>query len=439
MQVKKRNKKAKPRFNLKAEGDPKDPKLIFLIYRYLKDADGKRNLMKYSTGMRVRQKNWDPKLYRAKAGVNLPEEDAKKINDSIRLIEDTCLAIVKDRPSIAISDFKNELDYVLGIQERPKAKEDITFNEYFWKFIRKSNHHDRTIAKFMGTHNLMKLYEDHLGEKIRFDQITPEFSENLANWLYKKKKHSANTASKHIQIVRQVVEDAHENGYHNNVRYKSKKFNVKRVKTSKHYLELAELEKFAQKELTEDHLIKTRDLWVIAAYTGLRYSDFSRLNKKHIKKVKGKMLIVMNTYKGRDSKDDTQVVIPVLPELKAILEKYNFEPPQAYSSQKMNTYIKDAAAEAELDRMVEIKKSVSGKIKNSTGPLHKQITNHTARYTFINIMLNEVGLKPQRLQKITGQTLKVLAGYDRGDKTKNALEAYADIIDGMEKTKLRVV
>jgi hypothetical protein len=54
-------------------------------------------------------------------------------------------------------------------------------------------------------------------------------------------------------------------------------------------------------------------------------------------------------------------------------------------------------------------------------------------------MLNEVGLKPQRLQKITGQTLKVLAGYDRGDKTKNALEAYADIIDGMEKTKLRVV
>lgn len=439
MEVRRRNKKSKPRFNLKPDGDPKDPKLIFLIYRYMKNEKGNRIMMKYSTGLRVRQKNWDPKLYRAKAGVNLPEEDAKHINDTIRQLEDTCLTIVKDRPSIPMSEFKNELDYILGIQERPKAKEDISFNEYFWKFIRKSNHHDRTIAKFMSTHNLTKLYEEHIGETIRFDQINPEFSENLANWLYKKKKHSSNTASKHIQIVRQVVEDAHENGYHNNVRYKSKKFNVKRVKTSKHYLELAELEKFATHDLKDDHLIKTRDLWVIAAYTGLRYSDFSRLNKKHIKEVKGKLLIVMNTYKGRDSKDDTQVVIPVLPELKTILEKYNFQPPQAYSSQKMNVYIKDAAELAEIDRIVEIKKSVSGKIHNSTGPLFNEITNHTARYTFINIMLNEVGLKPQRLQKITGQTLKVLAGYDRGDKTKNALEAYADIIDGMEKTKLRVV
>jgi len=405
----------------------------------MKDENDKHIMLKYSTGLRVRQKNWDSKMYRAKPGVNLPEEDAKMINDTLRQLHESCLSIVKENPRIQKRDFKNELDYILGIQERPKGKEDITVVEYFWKFIRKSNHHDRTIAKFMGTYNLMKLYEEHLGNTIRFDQINPEFSEHLANWLYKKKKHSANTASKHIQILRQVVEDAHENGYHENVRYKSKKFNVKRVKTSKHYLELAELEKFAKKDLEDDHLIKTRDLWVIAAYTGLRYSDFSRLNKKHIKKIKGKLLIVMNTYKGRDSKEDTQVVIPVLPELQTLLEKYDFNPPAAYSSQKMNTYIKDAAKIAEIDRIVEIKKSISGKTQNSTGPLYLQITNHIARYTFINIMLNEVGLQPQRLQKITGQTLKVLAGYDRGDKTKNALESYADIIEGMEKSKLRVV
>jgi len=439
MQVRKRNKKSKPRFNLKSDGDPKDPKLIFLIYRYMKDENGKHVMLKYSTGLKVRPKNWDSKIYRAKPGVNLPEEDAKNINDTIRQLQETCLTIVKDKPQISKHDFRNELDYVMGIQDRPKSKKEITFNEYFWKFIRKSNHHDRTVAKFMGTHNLTKLYEEHLGKPILFDDINPEFSENFANWLYRKKKHSVNTASKHVQIIRQVVEDAHENDYHSNIRFKSKKFNIKRVKTSKHYLELSELEKFAAKEFEQDHLTKTRDLWVIAAYTGLRYSDFSRLNQKHIKKVKGKLLIIMNTYKGRDSKDDTQVVIPVLPPLQKILEKYKFNPPAAYSSQKMNTYIKDAAKLAEIDRIVEIKKSLSGKTKNSTGPIFKQITNHTARYTFINIMLNEVGLKPQRLQKITGQTLKVLAGYDRGDKTKNALESYADIIEGMEKTKLRVI
>jgi len=414
--------------------------LIFLVYRYKKDENGKNVMLKYSTGLKVRFKNWDSKSYRAKHGVNLPEDDARLINDIIRKLEIDSVRIVKDKPDIKVSEFKDELDYLLDVKERPKTKHEITVVEYFKKFILKSTAHDRTIAKFNGVYNHLINYEKDLDKEITFDQINPEFSEHFTQWLYRTKKHSQNNASKVIGVLKQVVEDAYENEYHSNARFKSKKFKVSRIKTSKHYLDLTELEMFAAIDLSKQPTLeRARDLWAIAAFSGLRYSDFSRLQKKHLKKVKGKLLIHMHTYKGRDSKEDNEIVIPVLPQLDSILKKYDYEPPQAYSSQKMNQYIKEAAKKAKLNRTVDITKSIAGKTKNSTGPLSDQITNHTARYTFINIMLNEIGLKPQRLQKITGQTLKVLAGYDRGDKTKNALDSYADIIEGMEKSKLRVV
>jgi integrase len=132
------------------------------------------------------------------------------------------------------------------------------------------------------------------------------------------------------------------------------------------------------------------------------------------------MFIQMHTFKGRNTKLDNEVVIPVLPELRALLKKYDFEIPTILSEQRHNDYIKDICEWAEINRMVLHKESEKGEIKETSIPVYSKITNHSGRYTFINMMLNEKGLTPFELQKITGQSLKVLMGYENGDKKANA-------------------
>ena len=52
-------------------------------------------------------------------------------------------------------------------------------------------------------------------------------------------------------------------------------------------------------------------------------------------------------------------------------------------------------------------------------------------------MMNDYGIRPQELQKITGQSLKVLLEYERGDATLNAVRVAGKIArkkEGVIKT-----
>ena len=447
-----RNRRSKPRFNL--DGNPTDKTLqpIFLIYRYKKDDAGNNVMLKYATGVKVFRKNWDANLQIAKAGVNLPQPKVDKINSVLRKLEDAALVIVQTDRTISVHDYKLELDYAIGIKPRPTTKEETTLLEYTDKFISKragSTLDDRTIQKYRSTRTHLANFENYRGERITFDQITPEFSEEFQQWLLKYTTiNSTNTVRKHIQILSAIVRDAQENLYHNNIAYQSRKFGVKEVKTSKVFLELDDLAKLAMYDFSDNpQLEKVRDLWLIAAYTGLRYSDFSRLKKDHFIRENGVYMIDLDTYKGRNIKEDPEVVIPVLPDLESLLEKYNFTPPDPFPTSKnqgshatmMNRSIKQVCELAGLNRTVVNKKSIKGELVAENVPLYQKVTSHTARYTFINIMLNDYDITPFELRKITGQSLKVLLEYERGDKQKNASKVHGKVIEAMKNRKLRIV
>lgn len=438
----KRNRVARPRFNLELQNgkSKRAPHLIFLVYRYKKDAPR----LKYSTSEFVPKVSFDQKMQRVIAGTRLSEPDADRINTKLRGLHDEAKRLASENPTIDNKEFKLQLDYFTGDKKRPKTKADYTLLEYFRLFINRSTNHERTILKYETTYNQLEEFEDEmLDGPIRFDQINAELAEQLANFLYRTRELSQNSASRSIQVLKQVVKDAHENGYHSNAMYQSRKFGIKRIQTSKHFLEIEELEKFAAKKLDSERDERIRDLWLIGAYTGLRISDLHRLDyNKHFGSINGIDVIDLNTFKGRTTKKDTRVVIPVLPQLQSILQRLDYKIPESYSEQRMNDYIKEVLKTAEIDRMVETKKSKSGKIEIDQQPIYTQITNHSARYTFINIMLNDFDIPAIELVKITGQTLKTLSGYERGDKKKNAVKVYSKTIAAMranEETKLRAV
>lgn len=421
-----RKKVSLPRFNLK-DTKSKNPTLIYLIYRYKLNKDGTRIRFKYSTAKKVIPKFWTNGF--AKESLHHPEY--RELNIFLRELQNEVQRIVKKEPLIDPDGLKRRLDVFNGYADS-NAYMIPTLPEYIDHFIIKSSNDARTIQKYEGVKKKLNKYCKERELKLSFDRVNIDFKNDFVEWLYENGCSSQNTVNKIMTTIVQFMKaaanekitiDGELKRYHYNTDYLLKDFKVNRVDTSHHYLELEELDKLQKYDLSKKDTLKmVRDLFLVGCYTGLRISDLYNLKKHHFITEGDDMVIDIHTFKGRKTKADNQVVIPVLPQLKAILEEYDYQLPKAISEQKHNDYIKDICENAKINRKVIHKASIKGEIVESSIPVWSKVTNHTGRYTFINFMLNDYNVSPQKLMKITGQSLKVLMGYERGNKKKNALE-----------------
>ena len=124
-------------------------------------------------------------------------------------------------------------------------------------------------------------------------------------------------------------------------------FKVSRNETHRDYLTIQELEKIKRKEISTSRMEVIRDVFVFACYTGLGYAELSKLSHNHIHHGDdgGKWIIINRT------KTDIRCRVPLLPQAKAILQKYKDFPVNrnkgkllpVHSNQKMNEYLKELA------------------------------------------------------------------------------------------------
>jgi integrase len=153
---------------------------------------------------------------------------------------------------------------------------------------------------------------------------------------------------------------------------------------------LEELMTLMNYDFKNNKLNKVRDLYCFSSFTGLRYSDIISLRHEHIN---GKVLTKTQIKTGQLNS------IPLNDYALQILSrnKGNEKPLPGMATQNLNDYIKDcckliAQKQTPLsgfNRLV-IKKTVIGnETIEEPLPLHKAITFHTARKTFItnSIML----------------------------------------------------
>ena len=111
-----------------------------------------------------------------------------------------------------------------------------------------------------------------------------------------------------------------------------------------------------------DQLAKVRDVFVVMMYTGLAYSDVAKLSRDDMVEENGRLFIV-----DRRTKTGTEYKLTILPNVQAILERYDYALPMI-SNQKMNQYLKLIAAAAGVN---------------------KNVTSHMARHTFATWALSQ--------------------------------------------------
>lgn len=443
------------RYNLKS---PKSTKrtLIYLVFRYGPKENRKR--LKYSTGLHVDPKHWSKKDQKVK-NLNIDGSQKTRLNivsDGLKELREHCESIYNDHGDIETLHFKELLDVRFkGKRVRPSEddKRPKSFLEFIdlyikegksrpdsrrgtWKVWVTAKNHIHAYSKLYG-------YYDSKAEKptIKYEDFTMGWRNEFVNeYMYKYKKQSINFTAKIISVINQFINEANDRdlpqywGCEPITHHKKKGWLVKKTKTLKFRLTFAELESMYNQKLSGRMEI-ARDLFLIGAYSGLRYSDFSRLKPHHLVEEKGVKIIEIITQKTT-----TTVAVPCILHLENLLSKYDFRLPKMIN-QEMNRCLKKIGKAAGIDKKI-VSNETQGGINNNEVEYkaYEKLTTHVARRSFCSNFY-ELGIPAAKLMLISGHsTERQFFNYICIEGRYNAIELAKEINMKMnEEAKMKVV
>jgi integrase len=251
---------------------------------------------------------------------------------------------------------------------------------------------DRMIAEYKRTFHFMKEFAKQKIRKIDFENINLDFYHDFSAFLTSRNL-ATNTIGKKIQTLKIFLNAATDAGYNTHKHYKSHRFTTIKEDTESIHLTEEELQILYDHDFSEDHKLEQfRDLFLIGAWTGLRFSDWSQVKPENIED--GLLSI-------KQSKTGGKVWIPLHPMVESILDKYNGQLPYVTSNQNVNRYLKYVGKEAKLD--TSFKKSITkGGVKQTT--VYKKwelLSTHAARRSFATNAYN-AGVPSLTIMAITG-------------------------------------
>lgn len=363
------------------------------------------------TKINIPKDQWDKKNQRAKrsfpghttANILLSKE-YQKVEDikNMALINgiNPTIAYVKD-------------NYLGRLKDKEQLK-PISFWEFIEKFMVSAEKRlsANTIRSYKTSIKNLKNYEKHAKIRLDWHNIDMDFYHDYYDYYINYLDLKMNGFGKIIKLLKTILNDATEQGYNDNKIYKSKNFKVVKENVDNIYLNEEELDNLISLDLSHDQkLEKVRDLFYVGCYTGLRFSDLGEVNYSNIK---GNMLHI------KTQKTGASVIIPILKELKVIIDKYKANLPKPYTNQVMNRYLKELGQLAGLDDSFNTYNNKgTGRVK-STFKRWELVSTHTARRSFATNMYKR-GIPTLSIMTITGHSSeKVFMGYIKISGEENA-------------------
>jgi len=250
-------------------------------------------------------------------------------------------------------------------------KEDNVVN-YFRRFLAKKSQlidkdiKESTWKKFEYVCNDLEgfIFSAYKKKDFPLNKLNSQFLADFEHYLKTVKDQKQVTLNKAIQRFRKPIKVAVAEGYLDKdpfAQYKPGRVRKEVVFLSTDELKLLEEHQFAQPRL---ELVK--DLFVFCCYTGLAYHEMANLKKEHIV-----MGFDRNEWiQMKREKTSKMISVPILPQAKVLLDKYNNESEDfalpKFSNQKINSYLKEIAG-------------ILG--------VNKSISHHMARKTFASTVL----------------------------------------------------
>ncbi len=253
-----------------------------------------------------------------------------------------------------------------------------------------------------------------------FDVVDMKFYNEYISYMSNEKGYAPSTMGKHIKTLKTFLHEATEHGTNKNLAYQSKGFKTitsvaDEIALSEHEVsELHDLDLFDNLKLD-----KVRDMFMIGANTGLRFSDLVKLDADNVKKSgTGFNLEIIATKGKARKKEKSKVIIPMNQVVMGIFYKYNSGFPPPISNQNYNEYLKEVAQLAPSLHETYTRLNPHG--KEEVLPRWDLISAHSSRRTFATNQYKK-GVPIKSIMSMMGQSdEKVFWGYVKVSKNEHA-------------------
>lgn len=361
---------------------------------YVSSRFGRNDKLMYATTLKVEPLFWDEKKQRVKNSKYCLNKD--DINAALTNIESKINLFITDSASKGNPVTKDDLKNLLDVHFGKKIAAAHDFHSFFEEFIRLcdtriSPHRGgqtidyKTKREYARTYYYIQEYEKKRKLRLDFRNINQSFFNDFVAFL-QELELSTNTIWHKTVSLKAVMKAANEQELTDNTKYKL----FKNVSEESQAIALSENELDLLAHFDFSHsfrLERTRDLFLIGCWTGLRFSDFTRIREENIK---NGMLTI------QQQKTNEFVTIPLHPVFLRIWEKYKGILPSNISNQKFNDNLKDVCREAGLNEHVLKSITKGGKNKRlfmKNGSLFPHIQpEEVLRPIYINLVFQVLAL-----------------------------------------------
>ncbi|MGI4872146.1 MAG: site-specific integrase, partial [Janthinobacterium lividum] len=354
--------------------------------------DGQR--VKVYTGLRILPKQWLKADQRAQVR-GYPDNGA--LNDALELAEERLLSCYREQRAQGQLPSSDALR--AAVEPAPVAVASASpllarsFCQYFdeWIALTRAQSKPRSAQVYATAARHLREFGQASGYAIDFDTITLTFGDRYATYLLHTVKLTDNTVAKQILTLKRFLRWARDRGYTNATGFD--RLTWKRQEPDIMTLTAGEVTALEQLVLpVGGYLDNARHLFLLACYTGLRFSDLVSIRAEHLR---GQVLR-MTTQKTRET-----VTVPLRAEALAIVEQLLAGKVRPITNQKLNDYLKELGQHAGIDAPVEVIRFRGGVRESTTVAKWERLGCHTGRRTFVTLSL-ERGLRPETIMKVTG-------------------------------------
>lgn len=361
--------------------------------------------IQFSTGLAIEPRHWSASTQRARkslAGYAELNRALVKMASDVEALVNDCIS-----SGLPITNDSIRLKFYSAIGKKKEIKRKVpSVLETFDAYIKA--HQQKLSVNYLKTVTTLHRHLANFkakGNKLSFDSIDIGFYNDFTSYLLSI-GHANNTVAINISRLKRFLDWCADAGIYTLGYHRHKKFKAKEDESDTIALTEPELMALFSLDLPAGTASDVRDLFCLAAFTGLRFSDATSIKREHLyQDAAGDWMLKKFIEKTKSELD-----VPLNSLALAILQKHQFKL-NTISLQKTNDHLKELGMLACIDKPT-LKTIYRGIIKDErTEPKYKLLSFHCARRTFATLSL-EKGMRPEEVMELTGhKTVKQFLKY----------------------------
>ncbi len=351
----------------------------------------KRKLKRIGTGVTIPIKSWDKIHQKVKSNHPLSKELNNLINEKLKKVTSAYTKLLSENDAVSLDDIIMKTN-------------NVTMTNFF-DFAYSTKMEEIKSRQKLGTYRryeaVFNKLKDYAGLKLNLNQINYTFLQKYILHLKTKHHNTQDTISANLSVIRTILNEAikHEL-YKGNSPFINLK--MKYTDNTKEKLTSDELKRIFTNPLPNSHSINLARDFFLACFLseGTRGGDMIAMKKEYI---------LNNCLVFKQQKTGTPMVIPIVPELMKIFEKYMGTGVYIFpmlNDEKVVNEIIIGSKLAYINKYLKELAKYCGIFKN--------LSSHVARHTFTDLALEASHGNIYEVQKSLGHTsIKTTELYSR--------------------------